>query len=102
MTTTTPRATTKSPLAFTRAALDVARAAVARYSSARSRKDFTQHQLVALLALKLFLKTDYRGLVAQLAEWSDLRQALGLTKVPHFTTLQKAHARLKKGTSTPS
>jgi len=102
MTTTTPRATTKSPLAFTRAALEVARAAVAAYSSARSRKDYTQHQHVALLALKLFLGTDYRGLVARVAEWSDLRAALGLAEVPHFTTLRKAHARLKKPTSTPS
>jgi hypothetical protein len=102
MTTTPARAATKSPLAFTRAALDVARAAVAAYSSKFSRKDFTQHQLVALLAVTLFLRTDYRGLVAQVAEWSDLRDALGLTKVPHFTTVQKAHARLKKKTSTPS
>ncbi|MBN9517287.1 hypothetical protein J0H58_02025 [bacterium] len=102
MTTTTPRATTKSPVAFTRAAREVARAAVATYSSARSRKDFTPHQHVALLALKVLLRTDYRGLVAQVAEWSDLREALGLTKVPHFTTLRKAHERLNKGAPTPS
>lgn len=102
MTTTRPRDTTKSPLAFTRAAPEVARAALPPYSSARSRKDLTQHQHVALLALKLFLKTDYRGLVATVAEWSDLRDALGLDEVPHFTTLQKAHARLRKRTPTPS
>ena len=50
-------------------------------------------------ALREFLKTDYRGLEALLRDWSDLRQALGLTKVPDHSTLQKAAVRLleKKG-----
>jgi hypothetical protein len=92
---------TKSPLAFTQQALAVARAALPAYSSKYSRKDFTRHQHAALLALKAFLKTDYRGVAAYLADWAELRDALGLTKVPHFTTLQKAHAALKKTTSAP-
>ena len=66
------------------------------HTSKFSRKDFTQHQHVAILALKTFLKTDYRGIVDCLRDGSDLRDALGLRKVPHFTTLQKVHARLKK------
>src|SRR5271155_5513767 len=93
---------TKSPLAFARKALEVARAALPAYSSKFSKKDFTRHQHFALLALKIFLKTDYRGLVAQLRDWSDLRHELGLSKVPHFTTIQKAAARLKKKTPMPS
>ncbi len=44
--------------------------------------------------LKTFLKTDYRGLAAHLADHSDLRAALGLRDVPHFTTPQKASRRL--------
>lgn len=92
---------TRSPLAFTRNALEVARAALPAYSSKFSKKDFTSHQHVAMLALKAFLKTDYRGVVAYLRDWSDLRDALGLRKVPHFTTLQKVAAGLKKKTSTP-
>ena len=92
---------TQSPLAFTQKALEVARAALPAYSSKFSKKDFTWHQHVALLALKAFLKTDYRGVAAFLRDWSDLRHALGLTKVPHYTTLQKAATRLKKKTSTP-
>src|SRR6202040_687590 len=40
------------------------------------------------------LKTDYRGLVAHLADHSDLRVTLGLQTVPHFTTPQKASRRL--------
>lgn len=89
---------TRSPLAFTRAALQVARAALPAYSSKFSKRDFTRHQHVAILTLKTFLKTTYRGIVALLHDWSDLRNALGLKKVPHFTTLQKACAALKKKT----
>jgi len=93
---------TDSPLAFARRALEVARAALPAYSSKFSKRDFTRHQHLAVLALKTFLRTDYRGIVAYLRDWSDLRAALKLEKVPHFTTLQKFHARLKKTTPTPS
>jgi hypothetical protein len=59
------------------------------YSCARSRHDFTQRQLVACLVLRAYLKLTYRGLVEVLAVSAPLRQALGLEKLPHFTTLQK-------------
>jgi hypothetical protein len=90
---------TKSPLRLARTALVTARQALPPYSSKFSRKDFTQHQLFALLVLREFLKQDYRGLEQLLADWSDLRQALGLAKVPDHSTLQKAAQRLleKKG-----
>ena len=87
---------TESPLAFTRQALEVARAALPAYSSKFSKRDFTRHQHLAVLALKAFLRVGYRDVVDYLADWSDLRAALGLAKVPHFTTLHKAAARLKK------
>ena len=93
---------TDSPLAFARKAVEVARAALPAHSSKFSRKDFTLHQLAALLAVKQFLKTGYRGLAAYLADWAELREALGLSKVPHYTTPQKALARLEKKTPTPS
>jgi hypothetical protein len=81
------------PLA--REALAVGRAALPRYSCRRSRHDFTQPQLFALLVLRQRLRTDYRGLVTLLAEWRDLRRALGLRKVPHYSTLcYAAHRRL--------
>jgi hypothetical protein len=98
----TPRTTTASPLAFAREALAAATAALPTYGSARSRHTYTLPQHVAALALKQFLRTDYRGLVAYLNDWAELRHALGLKTVPHFTTLQKAHTRLKKNTSTRS
>jgi hypothetical protein len=94
---------TKSPRAVVREALRLAREALPAYSSKYSRKDFTQHQLFAVPALKTFLKTDYRGIVAALADFSDLRDDLGLTKVPDHSTLCYAEQRLlKRGTSSPS
>jgi hypothetical protein len=89
---------TKSPRAVAQEALRLAREAIPAYSSKFSRKDFTQHQLLALLALKTFLKTDYRGLVQMLVDFRELREDLGLDKPPHFSTLCKAEQRLlKKG-----
>lgn len=91
---------TKSAVALVREALAVGREALPTYASKFSRKDFTQPQLFAILVLKKFLKTDYRGVVALLAEWSDLRRALGLGKTPDHSTLFYAQKRLsKKGLS---
>jgi hypothetical protein len=85
---------TKSPLCVVREALAVARSTLRTYTHKFSPKKFTQHQLFACLVLKTFLKTDYRGLAAHLADHSDLRAALGLRVVPHYTTPQKASRRL--------
>jgi hypothetical protein len=94
---------TKSPRAVAREALALAREALPAYSSARSRKDFTQHQLFAILALKQFLKTDYRGVVQFLADFAELRGDLGLAEIPHYSTLCYAEQRLlKKGSSSYS
>jgi hypothetical protein len=89
---------TKSPRALVREALRVAADALPAYSSKFSRRDFTQHQLFALAALKVFLKTDYRGLTQMLMDFGELREDLRLEKVPHYSTLCKAIKRLlKKG-----
>ena len=87
---------TKSPRALAQEALRVARDALPVYSSKFSRKDFTQHQLFALLVLKTFFKTDYRGLIQMLVDFRELRDDLGLDKVPHYSTLCKAVQRLLK------
>lgn len=92
-----PCAMTKSPVALASEALAVAERALPQYSSVRSRHDFTLPQLFAILVLREFFQTDYRGMVQLLADFSDLREVLGLKKVPHFTTLQKAKQRLEKG-----
>ena len=94
---------TKSPRAVAREALRLARQSLPPYSAVRSRKDFTQHQLFAILALKTFLKTDYRGVAAFLEDFAEVRGDLGLAKVPHYSTLCYAEQRLlKKGTSSSS
>jgi hypothetical protein len=92
---------TKSPIALAKQALSVAQKVLPRYSAKRSRHDFTQAQLFAILALQQFFQTDYRGIVEYLKDFTDLRKALKLKKVPHFTTIQKAQQRLlKKGLGT--
>ena len=88
--------TSKSPRTVLLIALGAARRALPEYAHRCSPKKFTQHQLFACLVLKAFFRTDYRGVVAMLAEWSDLREAIGLDEVPHYTTLQKTAARLLK------
>jgi len=99
--------TTKSAIALAREALAAGKEALAPYSHPCSPKKFTQPQLFALLVLRQFFRTDYRGTVQRLGEWQELRQALELTEVPHYSTLCYAERRiLKKGapidSSTPS
>ena len=92
------RSMTKSPIALAREALEVAQSALPLYSSVFSRKDYTQHQLFVLLVLRQFFKTDYRGVVRLVQEFSNLREMLGLEDVPHYSTLWYAERRLlKKG-----
>jgi len=91
------RAMTKSAVRLAREAVAVGRAALPPYSGPRSRHDYTQPQLFALLVLRQALRTDYRGLVTLLAEWGELRRALRLRKVPHYSTLCYAAHRLLAG-----
>jgi hypothetical protein len=94
---------TKSPRAVAREALRLAQDVLPAYSAVRSRRDFTQHQLFAVLALKTFLKTDYRGVAQFLTDFAEIRDDLGLAKVPHYSTLCYAAGRLlKRGTSCAS
>lgn len=86
--------TTKSPTEVLRVAYEVGKASLADYSHPRSPQTFTQPQLFACLVLKAFFQTDYRGIEQILIECSDLRNSIGLERVPHFTTLQKAEKRL--------
>lgn len=59
-----------------------------------SKHTFTQPQLVALYCLKIKLGVTYRELSDWLALWPRIRKALGLKRLPHFTTVQKAFGRL--------
>lgn len=84
----------KSTLMVAKMALRAARESLPDHRRAKSPKKFTQPQLLACLVIKEFLRLDYRAIHVLLQEWSDLREVLGLTKVPHFTTLCAADKRL--------
>jgi len=77
-------------------ALAVGKEAFSDYSHKFSPKKFTRPQLFACLVLKEFERKDYRGACQLLIDCSDLRTAIGVGAVPHFTTLQKASRRLLK------
>lgn len=69
--------------------LALGRRHLSAYGSVKSRKDFTQPQLMACLILRTTLKTTYRGVVEQLAVSGELREAIGLKKLPNYSTLKK-------------
>src|ERR1700730_11611897 len=88
--------TSKSPRTVAMVALAIGKDVFRDYSHRFSPKKYTRPQLFACLVLKEFEKKDYRGVWALLKDCSDLREAIGLACVPHFTTLQKASRRLLK------
>jgi hypothetical protein len=84
----------KSPRSVLQAAYRAACQALPAHRHRFSPKKFSQPQLLACLVLKEFLRLDYRGFVAHLADHDELTRWLALKVVPHYTTLQKAAARL--------
>ena len=90
--------TTKDPIAFARAALAAGKEALPAYSCPKSPHKFTQPQLFALLALRQFMKLDYRGLVQWLQNWAELRDAVELKQLPIYSTLCYAERRFLKKT----
>jgi hypothetical protein len=88
--------TSKSPRRVLLEALAVGRRCLPAYAHRFAPKKFTQPQLFACLVLKDFEKKDYRGIRELLLDCPDLAAAIGLKVVPHWTTLQKASARLLK------
>jgi hypothetical protein len=91
--------TTKNTLELVRTALEAAREALPDYAYPRSKHTFTQPQLLAMLCVMEFEKTDYRGMAVKLGHWEELRETLELSSTPHFTTLSKAARRLLGGKS---
>ena len=92
------RSMTKSPLALAREAYQLGQANLEPYSCKYSPHRFTQAQLFAILVLRQFFKTDYRGAIQVLREFAELRQTLQLKQMPHYSTLCYAERRLlKKG-----
>jgi len=81
--------TSKSPKMVALVALAVGKESLPDYSHRFSPKTFTQPQLFACLALKVFLKLGYRGIEQHLRDLPAYAEWLGLKKIPDHTTLQK-------------
>ena len=85
-------------LPFARIALQVSRAVLPRYRSRFSKHQFTQPQLLAILCLMRYEDWTFREAEVRLGEHRELRQSLGLTSVPDFTTLYRFLQRLDDST----
>lgn len=65
------------------------------YSSKFSRKDFTLRQHVVLLCIKVKTKQRYREFCEILELMPEIKRILDLSKIPHWTTLDKVFLRIK-------
>jgi hypothetical protein len=86
--------TSKSPKRILQVAHQLGKQKLRPYSHRNSPKKFTLPQLFACLVLKEFMRLDYRKLSALLTDAPELASTIDLKKVPHFSTFQKAAARL--------
>ena len=92
------RTLTKSPLDLAREALAIGEEGFPKYSHRNSPKFYTQAQLFAILVLRQYFRLDYRGTTQLLSEFSELCSALKLSRIPHYSTLCLAEARLLQTT----
>ena len=81
-------------LPFARIALQVSKAVLPRYRSRFSKHQFTQPQLLAIPCLMRYEDWTFREAEVRLGEHRELRQTLGLSRVPDFTTLYRFLQRL--------
>jgi hypothetical protein len=86
--------TSKSPRRVLQHAYLIGQLALPKYAHVNSPKVYTQPQFFACLVLKEFLQLDYRKLAALLRDAPELAGSIDLDQVPHFTSFQKAAARL--------
>lgn len=73
----------------------LARKAVPEYSSKFSKKTFTQNQHVAILCIKVKLRQRLRETEDMLANMPSVCEAIGLERVPDFSTMCRAMHRLR-------
>jgi hypothetical protein len=81
-------------LVFARAALEVGLAVLPPYRTRFSKHQLTQPQLLAILCLMRYEDWTFREAEVRLSEHRELRQRLGLSSVPDFTTLYRFLKRL--------
>lgn len=89
------RSLSSSPRRVARIALHVGKTALPLYSSRFSRHDFRLAQLFALLVLRHFHKTDYRGIEQLAPNYVEIQRWLELSRVPDHTTLWRAEQQLR-------
>ena len=68
---------------------------ISPYSCKYSKKTYTQHQLLVLILFKDYRNQHYREFVDDVGDMERVQELLGLSVVPHFTTLQKFLFRIK-------
>jgi hypothetical protein len=78
---------------FAQVAREVAEAALSQYRSRFSKHTFTQPTLLAILCLMRYEDWTYREAEVRLREHAELRAALGLERVPDYTTLYRCVRR---------
>lgn len=82
-------------LDFVLTAYNYAKITFKTYSSNYSKKKYTQHQLFAIIAYKIYNKFNYRTTIENLELSTKLTDLLDLKTIPHYTTLQKFFKNIK-------
>ena len=83
---------------FARVAMEVATAVVPFYRTKFSKRLFTQPQLLVVLCLMRYEDWTFREAEVRLREHAELREALGLSRTPDYTTLYRFLRRLQEQT----
>ena len=86
--------TIEASVAVAAEALAEAAESMPKYAHPFLAKDFTQHQLYAMVVLRRFMKTDIKSLIKVLSDSPDLIEALRIEKIPDYATLFHAEERL--------
>jgi hypothetical protein len=86
---------------FSAVSVDVARAIVPAYRSKYSKHTFTQPQLLVILCLMRYEDWTFREAEVRLAEHRELREALGLQKLPDYSCGGYRPYRLGRELSNP-
>lgn len=92
----TNKKSTSRNIRFIQAAISVVHSIHLKpYSCKFSKKTYTQYQLLVLILFKDYRNQHYREFVEDVGDMEGVQEALDLSVVPHFTTLQKFLRRIK-------
>jgi len=92
----TPKRSTSRNIRFIQAALSAVKSTrLSPYSCKYSKRVYTQHQHLVLLLFKEYRNQHYREFIEDIGDMEQIQEILGLSEIPHFTTLQKFLCRIK-------